>query len=126
MEQDVKNAFENLKTSSKAYIKLSLILLKLNVYEKTAMLIGVISYSLVFITVGVISVIFMLIVLGFGISYLFDNMLIGFFIVFLICLAMLTLVYINRENIKMTIINTVISTLEQKNGLKNIDNDTSK
>ncbi|MDD4819983.1 MAG: hypothetical protein PHD21_04035 [Flavobacteriales bacterium] len=118
MEQDVNDAFKTLKTSSKAYIKSSLILLKLNVYEKTALLLGVVSYSLVFMIISVIALIFMFLLLGFVLSYIFESLILGFLAVFLLCVASLMIVYFLRNDIKKAVINTVISTLE--------DNDKSE
>ena len=76
--KDSEKVFQNLKEDISAYINLKLELLKLNTYEKSGKIIGLLSYGLILFFLVVFVILFIFLSLGFFLGDLFDNAAIGF------------------------------------------------
>lgn len=114
MEKDARAVLDGIKDSSSAYLRLNLELLKLNVYEKTAIVVSVLSYGLVALFAGVLAVLFVSLAAGFLLSSLTGSYTLGFLLVGIVCSVFFTLVAVFRTKIKDAVMNQIVSVLRQK------------
>lgn len=108
---DSGQIFENLKKDLSAYLELKLELLKLNTYERTGKVIGILSYGLIILFLVFFAILFIFLALGFFLGDIFDSSAAGFGTVSLMYLIIVVIVVCNKERIKNAILNAVISAL---------------
>ena len=124
--KDSEKIFQNLKNDISAYINLKLELLKLNTYEKSGKIIGLLSYGLILFFLVVFVILFIFLSLGFFLGDLLDNAAIGFGIISLLYLVLIGITVKKAQWIQTKVLNKVIATLitneEQPN---KEENDTS-
>ena len=124
--KDSEKVFQNLKEDISAYINLKLELLKLNTYEKSGKIIGLLSYGLILFFLVVFVILFIFLSLGFFLGDLLDNAAIGFGIISLLYLVLIGITVKKAQWIQTKVLNKVIATLitneEQPN---KEENDTS-
>lgn len=124
--KDSEKIFQNLKEDISAYINLKLELLKLNTYEKSGKIIGLLSYGLILFFLVVFVILFIFLSLGFFLGDLLDNAAIGFGIISLLYLVLIGITVKKAQWIQTKVLNKVIATLitneEQPN---KEENDTS-
>ncbi len=117
--KDSGKIFQNLKNDISAYINFKLELLKLNTYEKTGEIIGLLSYGLILFFLIVFVILFLFLSLGFFLGDLFDNTAIGFGIIAFLYLLFIGISIKNANWIQAKILNAVIAVLmaneEQQN-----------
>lgn len=117
--KDSGKIFQNLKNDISAYINFKLELLKLNTYEKTGEIIGLLSYGLILFFLIVFVILFLFLSLGFFLGDLFDNTAIGFGIIAFLYLLFIRISIKNANWIQAKILNAVIAVLmaneEQQN-----------
>lgn len=121
--KDSEKVFQNLKEDISAYINLKLELLKLNTYEKSGKIIGLLSYGLILFFLVVFVILFIFLSLGFFLGDLFDNAAIGFGIISLAYLILIGITIKKAKWIQTKVLNIVIETLitneEQQNKKEN-------
>ena len=81
---DSEKVFQNLKQDVSAYMELKLELLKLNTYERTGKVIGLLSYGLILLFLAFFAVLFIFLALGFFLGEILDVPGSGFAIVALL------------------------------------------
>lgn len=108
---DSGQIFENLKKDLSAYLELKLELLKLNTYERTGKVIGILSYGLIILFLVFFAILFIFLALGFFLGDIFESSAAGFGTVSLLYLIIAVIVVCNKERIKNAILNAVISAL---------------
>jgi len=118
MEKNPENIFNKLKEDVADYIELKLELLKLNTYERTSHVLGVLSYGLVILFSAFFAFLFIFLALGFFLGELFHSPGLGFACVALIYILSIVIVVVNRDKISDKVKNIVIAALtasEDKN-----------
>ncbi len=123
--KDSEKIFQNLKNDISAYINLKLELLKLNTYEKTGKIIGLLSYGLILFFLIVFVVLFLFLSLGFYLGDVFDNAAIGFGIIAILYLLIIGIAVKNAKRIQTKVLNAVIATLVTNDEQQNAKDESS-
>ena len=123
--KDSEKIFQNLKNDISAYINLKLELLKLNTYEKTGKIIGLLSYGLILFFLIVFVVLFLFLSLGFYLGDVFDNAAIGFGIIAILYLLIIGIAVKNAKRIQTKVLNAVIATLVSNDEQQNAKDESS-
>ena len=92
---DSEKVFQNLKQDVSAYMELKLELLKLNTYERTGKVIGLLSYGLILLFLAFFAVLFIFLALGFFLGEILDVPGSGFAIV---AFLYVTIIWIITKN----------------------------
>jgi hypothetical protein len=111
MEKDSKQFFRELKDDITTYAELKLELLKLDSYERISKLATILLYGLFISSIIFLAFFFIFLTLGFYLSGLLASQIFGFGIVSLICLLIVLIVYLNKEQINNKILNILIARL---------------
>ncbi len=93
---DSEKVFQNLKQDVSAYMELKLELLKLNTYERTGKVIGLLSYGLILLFLAFFAVLFIFLALGFFLGEILDVPGSGFAIVALLYVAIIWIITKNE------------------------------
>ena len=118
---DSEKVFQNLKQDVSAYMELKLELLKLNTYERTGKVIGLLSYGLLFL--AFFAVLFIFLALGFFLGEILDVPGSGFAIVALLYVAIIWIITKNEAKIRTKILNLVIAALAANDDKQNTKDD---
>ena len=111
MGKDAEKVFRELKDDVSAYAELKFELLKINTYERIGKLIAVLSYGLLLSTLALITLLFVMLALGFLLSKWLDSTAAGIGIVAAFYLILVVVVMVNKNRICLKVINIVISAL---------------
>ncbi|MDR2680948.1 MAG: phage holin family protein [Tannerella sp.] len=117
MGQEAEKIFRELKDDISTYAEFKLELIKLNAYERIGKVIAVLSYGLLLSALVFFAVLFAMLALGFLLSNLLESATAGFTIVTGLYVILILLAIFNRERIRLSVINIIISSLnsnEQK------------
>ena len=120
MGKDAEKVFRELKDDISAYAELKLELLKVNTYERIGRLIAVLSYGLLVSTLTLITLIFVMLALGFLFSKWLDSTAAGIGIVAAFYLILVVVVIMNKNRICLNVINIVISALNSTDQKKDV------
>lgn len=120
---DSEKVFQNLKQDVSAYMELKLELLKLNTYERTGKVIGLLSYGLILLFLAFFAVLFIFLALGFFLGEILDVPGSGFAIVALLYVAIIWIITKNEAKIRTKILNLVIAALAANDDKQNTKND---
>ncbi len=128
MSNETGQLFESLKKDISAYVELRLQLLKLNTYERTGRVVGILSYGLILLFLAFFATLFIFIALGFFLGDLYNSPAAGFGTVALLYAILAGVVVSNKERIRSAILNAVIAALtgneDKTNNEKNETNPT--
>lgn len=122
---DSEKVFQNLKQDVSAYMELKLELLKLNTYERTGKVIGLLSYGLILLFLAFFAVLFIFLALGFFLGEILDVPGSGFAIVALLYVAIIWIITKNEAKIRTKILNLVIAALAANDDKQNTKDDES-
>lgn len=120
---DSEKVFQNLKQDVSAYMELKLELLKLNTYERTGKVIGLLSYGLILLFLAFFAVLFIFLALGFFLGEKLDVPGSGFAIVALLYVAIIWIIAKNEAKIRTKILNLVIAALAANDDKQNTKDD---
>lgn len=120
---DSEKVFQNLKQDVSAYMELKLELLKLNTYERTGKVIGLLSYGLILLFLAFFAVLFIFLALGFFLGEILDVPGSGFAIVALLYIAIIWIITKNEAKIRTKILNLVIAALAANDDKQNTKDD---
>lgn len=120
---DSEKVFQNLKHDVSAYMELKLELLKLNTYERTGKVIGLLSYGLILLFLAFFAVLFIFLALGFFLGEILDVPGSGFAIVALLYVAIIWIIAKNEAKIRTKILNLVIAALAANDDKQNTKDD---
>lgn len=120
---DSEKVFQNLKQDVSAYMELKLELLKLNTYERTGKVIGLLSYGLILLFLAFFAVLFIFLALGFFLGEILDVPGSGFAIVALLYVAIIWIITKNEAKIRTKILNLVIAALAANDNKQNTKDD---
>lgn len=120
---DSEKVFQNLKQDVSAYMELKLELLKLNTYERTGKVIGLLSYGLILLFLAFFAVLFIFLALGFFLGEILDVPGSGFAIVALLYVAIIWIITKNEAKIRTKILNLVIAALAVNDDKQNTKDD---
>lgn len=120
---DSEKVFQNLKQDVSAYMELKLELLKLNTYERTGKVIGLLSYGLILLFLAFFAVLFIFLALGFFLGEILDVPGSGFAIVALLYVAIIWIITKNEAKIRTKILNLVIAALAANDDKQNPKDD---
>ena len=120
---DSEKVFQNLKQDVSAYMELKLELLKLNTYERTGKVIGLLSYGLILLFLAFFAVLFIFLALGFFLGEILDFPGSGFAIVALLYVAMFWIFSKTEAKIRKKILNLVIAALAANDDKQNTKDD---
>ena len=120
---DSEKVFQNLKQDVSAYMELKLELLKLNTYERTGKVIGLLSYGLILLFLAFFAVLFIFLALGFFLGEILDVPGSGFAIVALLYVAIIWIIAKNEAKIRTKIMNLVIAALAANDDKQNTKDD---
>ena len=120
---DSEKVFQNLKQDVSAYMELKLELLKLNTYERTGKVIGLLSYGLILLFLAFFAVLFIFLALGFFLGEILDVPGSGFAIVALLYVAIIWIITKNEAKIRTKILNLVIVALAANDDKQNTKDD---
>ena len=120
---DSEKVFQNLKQDVSAYMELKLELLKLNTYERTGKVIGLLSYGLILLFLAFFAVLFIFLALGFFLGEILDVPGSGFAIVALLYVAIIWIITKNEAKIRTKILNLVIAALAANDDKQNTKDD---
>jgi len=118
MGKDAENVFRELKDDISSYAELKLELLKINTYERISKVIAILSYGLLLSTLALITLLFLMLALGFLFSKWLDSTAAGIGIVAAIYLILGIVVIANKNRICLRVINIVISALNSSDQKK--------
>ncbi len=118
MGKDAEKVFRELKDDVSAYAELKLELIKLNTYERIGKVIAILSYGLLLSALILITILFAMLTLGFLLSKWLDSTTIGFGIVAALYLILVVLVILNKNRIRLNVINIIISALNSNDHKK--------
>lgn len=118
-----EKVFQNLKQDVSAYMELKLELLKLNTYERTGKVIGLLSYGLILLFLAFFAVLFIFLALGFFLGEILDVPGSGFAIVALLYVAIIWIITKNEAKIRTKILNLVIAALAANDDKQNTKDD---
>ena len=118
MGKDAENVFRELKDDLSSYAELKLELLKINTYERISKVIAVLSYGLLLSTLALITLLFLMLALGFLFSKWLDSTAAGIGIVAAFYLILVVVVLVNKNRICLKVINIVISALNSSDQKK--------
>lgn len=120
---DSEKVFQNLKQDVSAYMELKLELLKLNTYERTGKVIGLLSYGLILLFLAFFAVLFIFLALGFFLGEILDVPGSGFAIVALLYVAIIWIITKNEAKIRTKILNLAIAALAANDDKQNTKDD---
>ena len=120
---DSEKVFQNLKQDVSAYMELKLELLKLNTYERTGKVIGLLSYGLILLFLAFFAILFIFLALGFFLGEILDVPGSGFAIVALSYVAIIWIITKNEAKIRTKILNLVIAALAANDDKQNTKDD---
>ena len=118
MENNQENIFSKLKADFTTYIELKFEYLKLNTYERTSRVLGILSYGVVLLFSAFFAFLFIFLAFGFFLGELFNSYGMGFGTVSVIYLLFIWMIVANKEAICNKVQNEIISALtanEEKN-----------
>ena len=110
MENAAEKIFTELKEDISTYARLKLRLLKLMAIERTAIVLAVLSHSLILLLLSFFTVLF--VALGYYLGELLDSPALGFLIVGGIYLLFTLIVWGMKDGIRIRLMNTVIEALQ--------------
>lgn len=122
MEKDSEKFFRELKDDVSAYVELKLELLKLNTYERTGKVIAVLSYGLVLLFLAFFAILFIFLALGFFLGDLLHSFGLGFGIVAVLYILLLSIIIQTKEKISTRVLNEVIAALTMNDDKNNTTN----
>lgn len=122
MEKDSEKFFRELKDDVSAYVELKLELLKLNTYERTGKVIAVLSYGLVLLFLAFFAILFIFLALGFFLGDLLHSFGLGFGIVAVLYILLLSVIILSKEKISTRVLNEVIAALTMNDDKNNTTN----
>ena len=108
MENTAGKIFTELKEDISTYARLKLRLLKLMAIERTAIVLAVLSHSLILLLLSFFTVLFLFVALGCYLGELLDSPALGFLIVGGIYLLFTLIVWGMKDGIRIRLMNTVI------------------
>ena len=111
MKKDLEFVFRELKDDVSSFAELKFELFKLNTYERISKLIAILSYGLLLSSLAFITLLFVMITLGFLFSKWLGSTAAGFGIVVALYLILVVIVVILKDPIRMKVINSIISAL---------------
>lgn len=111
MEKDAEKVFHELKNDVSDYVELKLELLKLSTYERIGKVTAILSYGLVLLFLAFFAVLFVFIALGFFLGERLGSVSSGFAIVAALYLVLLTVILMNKEKIRIKVLNIIIAAL---------------
>ena len=111
MENAAEKIFTELKEDISTYARLKLRLLKLMAIERTAIVLAVLSHSLILLLLS-FTVLFLFVALGCYLGELLDSPALGFLIVGGIYLLFTLIVWGMKDGIRIRLMNTVIEALQ--------------
>lgn len=111
MEKDSGKIFNELKNDISTYVELKLELLKLGTYERTGKVIAVLSYGLILMFLAFFTVLFIFLALGFFLGEQLGSSSAGFGIVAALYLLILGVILLNKNKIRIKILNVIIAAL---------------
>jgi len=112
MEKDAEKVFRELKDDVSTYAELRLELLKINAYERIGKMIGILSYGLLLSALVLITLLFVMLTLGFLFSNLLGSTAAGIGIVAAFYLMLVVVVMVNKNRISLKVTNIIISALQ--------------
>ena len=112
MENAAEKIFTELKEDISTYARLKLRLLKLMAIERTAIVLAVLSHSLILLLLSFFTVLFLFVALGYYLGELLDSPALGFLIVGGIYLLFTLIVWGMKDGIRIRLMNTVIEALQ--------------
>ena len=121
MGKDAEKVFRELKDDVSAYAQLKFDLLKVNTYERIGRLIAVLSYGLLLSTLALITLIFIMLALGFLFSKWLDSTAAGIGIVAGFYLILVVIAIFNKNRIRLKVMNIVISALDTADHKKDVN-----
>ena len=113
MENAAEKIFTELKEDISTYARLKLRLLKLMAIERTAIVLAVLSHSLILLLLSFFTVLFLFVALGCYLGELLDSPALGFLIVGGIYLLFTLIVWGMKDGIRIRLMNTVIEAFGQ-------------
>ncbi|MDR3261977.1 MAG: hypothetical protein LBT78_09120 [Tannerella sp.] len=119
MKKDSEQFFQELKQDIARYAGLKVELLKLGAYERMGIVISILSYSLILLILVFFLTLFIFIALGFFLSSWFHSMGIGFSIIAVLYLLIISGIVLFREKIRTAIQNLVLAALTTNDNSKN-------
>lgn len=117
-KENVKPMIEEIKESLLRYAIIRMRLIKLSVYEKTAVILSSISYFIVVLCVGVISLFFLFMMMAIWIGNMCESVVAGYAIMCIISASMLLPLYIYREKLKRWFKRIFISSVYEESDLQ--------
>ena len=112
MENTAGKIFTELKEDISTYARLKLRLLKLMAIERTAIVLAVLSHSLILLLLSFFTVLFLFVALGCYLGELLDSPALGFLIVGGFYLLFTLIVWGMKHGIRIGIMNMVIEALQ--------------
>jgi len=120
MKKDLGNVFRELKDDVSSFAELKFELLKLNTYERIGKVIAILSYGLLLSSLILIALLFAMLTLGFLFSKLLNSTTVGFGIVVAIYLLLVAVVIINKNRIRLKVMNIIVFALVSSDKKKNV------
>lgn len=111
MGKDAETVFRELKDDTVAYAELKLELLKINAYERISKVIAILSYGLLLSALTLITLLFVMLTLGFLFSKWLDSTVAGIGIVAAFYLLLVVVVVFNKNRISLKVTNIIITAL---------------
>ena len=111
MGKEAEKVFSELKDDISAYAVLKLELLKINAYERISKVIAVLSYGLLLSALVFITLLFIMLAIGFLFSQWLDSTAAGIGIVAAFYVILVVVVIVNKKRISLKVTNIIISSL---------------
>lgn len=122
MEKDSGKIFNELKKDISTYVELKLELLKLGTYERTGKVIAVLSFGLILMFMAFFTILFIFLALGFFLGEQLGSSSAGFGIVAALYLLILGIVLLNKNKIRVNILNVIIAALMANDDKEDVSN----
>jgi len=111
MGKEAETVFHELKDDISAYAELKLELLKINAYERISKVIAILSYGLLLFALVFITLLFIMLAIGFLFSQWLDSIAAGIGIVAAFYVILVVVVINNKKRISLKVTNIIISAL---------------
>ena len=124
MKKDLGNVFRELKDDVASFAELKFELLKLNTYERIGKVIAILSYGLLLSSLILVMLLFAMLTLGFLFSHLLNSTTAGFSIVVALYLVLVIIVFIQKNRIRLNVMNIIVSALVSMDKKKDVTSTT--
>lgn len=113
MGNESEQILNELKKRISTYIELKAEWVKLTAYERIAKIVAVLSHSLISVILLLFALLFVCITLGFFIGEQTGSTSLGFLVVMLLCILILSIVALSKKRIQNRVANLIIQVLRE-------------